>query len=144
MNVSNANFEIKTRLVVLDFECEADVITNILRVTPTETWRKGDTVTREAKNRRHENGWQLRSPADPFTATPEDSVSALLALFPNLEFFRHLPHGSHVQMTCTLYGLKERPFLFLSAAVIRQLSEISADLDVDIYDLSGVEDHDSS
>lgn len=128
--------EIVTRLMVHDFECEATVITELLGVQPTKTWKTGDRVLPQAINVYHQNGGMKESPVDPGRTTPEESVAALLALFPDLSAFARLPRPSEVEVSSTLFGHKERPYFSLSARYLAQLGAIGADLDLDIYDLS--------
>jgi Domain of unknown function (DUF4279) len=138
MSSDSQAYKIVTRLIVLDFECDAQLITATLGVQPTSTWKVGESVHPKAINVHHQNGWMKESPVDRCRTTPEESVGALLPLFPDLSAFTRLPQGSHVQLTLTLYAYKERPYFFLSSRYVAQLAMIRADLDVDIYDLSDV------
>ncbi len=136
MNDDSPIYKIVTRLMVLDFECDAQLITETLGVEPTKTWKTGERVHAKAINVHHQNGWLKKSPVDQFQTTPEESIAALLLLFPDLSAFLRLPPACQVQLTSTLYGYKERPHFFLSSQYVAQLAAIRADLDVDVYDLS--------
>jgi hypothetical protein len=129
-------FTIVTRLMVHDFDCDAGVISEILGVPPTKTWKTGDRVLPAATNVYHQNGWMKESPVDPDRTTPEESVAALLALFPDASVFGRLPRPSQVEVSSTLYGYTERPYFSLGARYLAHLGAIGADLDLDIYDLS--------
>lgn len=136
MAESGPMWEIVTRLNVMSFQEASAEITAIIGVEPTATWREGDLRIPAATIRHKENGWQLRSPVDPHNTTPEQSVASLLALLPNLSVFKRLPQATEVQLTCTIYGLTERPYFYLPHDLILQLAEIGASLDIDPYDLS--------
>ena len=135
METTTSGLEVKVRLVILGFECSSDEISSTLGVAPTQVWRDGETVTPQATNVHHENGWMLRSPVDPQRASAEEAVNALLAQFPSLKAFAALPAAADIQLTCTIYGHDERPGLWLSKDVIARLAQIGASLDVDVYDL---------
>jgi len=59
-------------------------------------------------------------------------------VLPNLDAFSALPPGVDVQLTCTIFGYEERPYLFLSRGSVKRLARIGATLDVDTYDLTSV------
>lgn len=63
----------------------------------------------------------------------------LLDGLPDLTAFRRLPPGVEVQLTCTVYGHGDRPFVFLSADTIAKLGSMGASFDIDTYDLSAAE-----
>jgi hypothetical protein len=127
-------------MVVYGFECDSDVISKTLGVTATDSWRRGERVNPRVINVRHENGWAVHSPADAATSTLESSVAALLSQFSDPDAFQRLPAGSRAQVTCVIYAYKERPIVFLPASLIRRIGEFGADLDIDIYDLTSLED----
>jgi hypothetical protein len=131
-----ALWEIITRLNVVGFTGEASEITAILGLEPTKAWREGDLRDPRATIKHHENGWSLRSPVDPHHTTPDESVAALLALLPDLSAFHRLPAGAEVWLSCTIYGITERPYFYLPTELLAQLASIRAFLDVDIYDLT--------
>jgi len=86
----DTRLEIKVRLPVMNFECPSDEVSDILGVQPSETWTKGQRVTAQATNVHHQNGWMLRSPADPMATTLEEAIGALLSLFPDKTAFARL------------------------------------------------------
>jgi len=133
------SLKVKVRLVVLDFDGPADAITAVLGVPPTTTWRTGERRVPEATILHKQNGWMIRSPADPLTAAPEEAVLQLLARIPDPTAFRRLPPSVEVQLTVTVYGLGDRPFVFLSADTVAKLASMGASLDIDTYDLSAAE-----
>jgi len=103
MNEDAQTYKTVTRLMVHDFECEATSITEILGVQPTKTWKTGDRVLPQAINVYHQNGWMKESPVDPGHTTPEESIAALLALFPDPSAFARLPRRSQVEVSSTLF-----------------------------------------
>lgn len=128
--------EVKTRLLILGFDCAPAAISEVLGVAPTRTWSTGDRVIPQATKLHSENGWVLRSPSDPEHTTPEESIRALLASLPNHSAIEQIRSRGDVQVTCTIYTYKHRPSLFLPPDLMAQLAALGASLDVDIYDLS--------
>ena len=126
----------KVKLMVFGFDAEPAEITAVLGVEPTNAWLKGDAVTSTALNGQPSNGWAKLSPADPDRTTCEEGVRALLSSLPGPETFRALPAGCDVQVTCTLFGYTERPYVYLPRDLLAALAAIGASLDVDVYDLT--------
>ena len=138
-----AAWKISTRLNVVGFSGEASEITRVLRIEPTKTWREGDLRDPKATIKHRDNGWSLKSPVDPHHTTPGESVAALLAVLPDLEAFNRLPTEAEVWLSCTIYGLTERPYFELSAESLAKLASIRASLDVDTYDLTSASEEDT-
>src|SRR5262245_59427029 len=103
MRSDSVESKIVTWLAVWNFDGEAQAITQLLRITPTETWREGDRVHPKAIIVRHERGWKKESPVDPLQTTPEESIAALLNVFPDLTAFQRLPPNSYVELGVALY-----------------------------------------
>jgi Domain of unknown function (DUF4279) len=139
MTVAEPARETRVKLVVYAFEESPDAVTAILGVTPTKTWLAGDPVLQQAVHKQKENGWMLRSPTDPASGDADASVLELIRLFPDTDAFNKLPGAAQVQVTCTLYGYSQRPSMYLSTSAMKALARIGADLDVDVYDLSSIE-----
>lgn len=137
---ASTGLEVKARLLILGFECPAEEITKVVGVVPTQTWRRGDRVSPVATNVHKENAWVLHSPADPHSASPEDAVRALLGTLPSMKAFRSLPDDVEIQLTCTVYGHSERPYVYLPAELVERVGELRASLDIDTYDLTSTED----
>jgi hypothetical protein len=134
-------YKVYCSLRVFDFPETPDVVSQALGVKPTETWRKGDLIDPRWLVRHKEDGWGLDSPHNPSDTEPSKAIEELLRLIPDEKAFQQLPAGCEVQVTCTIYAYRERPFVYLPASLIARLAAISANLDVDIYDLSSL-DHD--
>ena len=120
----------RAKLMVLDFSGSADRIMEVLKVTPTRTWRAGDLVTPRTKHTMKRNGWSLASPAAESSGADE-VVRELLKLFPTLEAFHGLPQDAEVQLTISVLGHKDRPGVFLSKEVMRSIAAAGASLDIE-------------
>ena len=138
-DASDRRREIHAILYVFTTTEAPETITRILGVNPTQTWNAGD-LAGPPGSRRHKKrlGSQIASRSD--RRRPDQAVMTLIDLFPDRAAFRRLPAGAEVQLTCAVYGYRERPGLYLSGTAMAALAEIGANLDVDTYDLSEVED----
>jgi hypothetical protein len=134
--------EANVRLMVLGFHESPENVSKVIGIAPTKAWRAGDPVLDKKENKQPENGWMLNSPVEPKSGDADAAILALVSSFPSPEAFFRLPKGSRVQVTCTLYGYSERPWMYLSNRTLSALAAIGADLDVDIYDLSFSDDSD--
>ena len=54
--------KVKLRLLVSDFSCGPEAISQILGIEPDATWKAGDKVHEQASNLHNENGWLLATP----------------------------------------------------------------------------------
>jgi hypothetical protein len=140
MNDSAGIYKVLTRLRVDGFECDASVITALLDVEPTTTWRAGEREDSRPDNTCHQNAWVKDSPVTPCETTPEASVAALLALFPDVFAFARLPHPARVVVSTTLFGARAGTCFFLSSGFVAQLAVIGADFDLRISDESSEAD----
>lgn len=130
----------KARLIIADFECSPEEITQTLSIYPTKTWLRGETVTPTAKNVHKENGWMIASPCDPLNSTVDVQVDSLISIItPHIEAFAKLPTGVYIELSCIIrvadYG---RPVIGFATNTVRVLAQIGANIDIDIYDLRGI------
>ncbi len=126
----------KVRLTVTDFECSPEEITQILGISPTETWLRGEPVLPKAKNVHHQNGWMIASPCDPMKTNISTQVGSLFSIIePHIEAFAKLPVGTCVDLSCILYVYDCRPVIGFSVDEVKMLARLGASIDVDFYDL---------
>jgi hypothetical protein len=137
MNDGTRIHKVITQLRVDGFECDASVITAILDVEPTMTWRAGEHSEAEADGVRQHSAWMKDSPVIPCETTPAGSIAALLALFPDVFAFARLPHPCRVIVSTTIFGATETVRLFLPSAFVAQLAVMGADFDLHIRDAPG-------
>jgi hypothetical protein len=131
--------EIKVMLAVLGFEGEPETVSRILQMSPTRTWVKGSPVAVGATNVHHQNGWALHSEVFSEMSDVDVAVRQVLDKFSSPHVFEKLPDECEVQLTVTIFALRERPGLWLSPQTTRKMAAVGASLDVDIYDLTSVE-----
>lgn len=132
---SEDRFRIRTRLIIADFECPPEEITEILGINPTKTWLKGQPVTPKAKNTRKENAWELLIDFSPENNTVDAQVESLLSIItPNIEKFANLPSNVDIILSCVIFTRPDGfPVIGFSKKLIKILALINADIDIDLY-----------
>jgi len=131
--------EVRVQLFIKGFRCHPDEVTQVLGISPTETWLKGEPIRKAGGALYRGNGWELKSPTAP-TASPEEQLEALLPLIrPYTKNFRRLPPGSVVDLSCAIYAYddSQRVFLFSTEAV-KALAAIGAPISVAYYDFTNL------
>jgi hypothetical protein len=119
------------RLTGQDFSPEK--VTPLLGVSPTNTWRLGDTVQNTLLKRKHD-GWEFALPVQAVLDL-EAQLCALLDLF---ESRRHSVlevcdrFGLEVEVACAVYVTDEAPIMHLSSRTMRRIATFNANLDIDL------------
>ncbi len=117
----------------MDFEGPADLVTKVLGILPTKTWRKGDP-TPKAGHSEKENGWSVdsgKAPADQLRDIVRRLVASLKGSRAGLAA---LGKNCYVELSLVLYIYgDERPALHLDADTVARLGEFGAHVDVDLY-----------
>jgi Domain of unknown function (DUF4279) len=119
------------RLTGQDFSPEK--VTPLLGVSPTKTWRIGDTVQNTLLKRKHD-GWEFALPLQA-ALDLEAQLCALLDLFESrrdsiLEICERF--GLEVEVACAVYVTDEAPIMHLSPRIMRRIATFNADLDIDL------------
>ena len=124
--------EIKASFLLLGFSCSHESITDALGLQPSECWFKGERIGKATITRK-DNGWRLQSSL-PVSATVEEHaghlmqvMSARAAIIRSMSIDRKL-----LAVAMYIYEL-DRPPIVLPANTIRQLSELGAKFDIDLY-----------
>ncbi|MDX2230510.1 MAG: DUF4279 domain-containing protein [Leptolyngbyaceae cyanobacterium bins.349] len=124
--------------VLTGLDLNPDEITAKTGVIPTKTWRVGDLISPQATIRYQHNGWRLSSQrkfvdfedADDLA----DHVRAVLEqLHVSWQTFVEVGAQFDSEVCCIIYTGGERPAIHFDRAILNQLSELNAELDVDLY-----------
>jgi Domain of unknown function (DUF4279) len=112
-------------------------ITEASGVPSARIWLKGDLVHPKAIITYKQNGWSVASRL-PESAPLQEHVSDLLELLQHRwSVFAELGTRYHAELECIVYAYgNERPAIHLEAEMVRQLSELSVAIDVDLYFVS--------
>jgi hypothetical protein len=110
-----------------------DDITQIVKLSPTRTWRAGDAV-QGTQLRREQDGWALVLPYRD-TYDMEVLIEELLELLGPCEHnivdaARQL--GLKAEISFGVYIKHETPTCFFKAATMKRVIDLGADLDIDL------------
>jgi hypothetical protein len=123
-------------LLIYNFKCEPNEITQILDIVPTETFLKGMKVNPKTINTHHYNGWWLASKLDSNDMDVEKHVQALTAIIESkLDNFKSLPSECQIELSCgiTWNNLDDRPGLHFSSNTIKTLAQIGGTIDIALF-----------
>lgn len=123
--------KVHVRLKIISDALTPEQVSEIVGLKPTKSWRIGDRrgpTTIKEKN----NGWLLESDL-PRDAPLETHVTSLLTrLAPFAERIESLAEENAVEFSCVAYA-KEAPTLNFDKSVLRQIVNLGASLDIDLY-----------
>ncbi len=121
------------------FACEPDEITQMIGLTPTDTWKAGDLRGRSI--RRHEtSGWRLRSRLDEplwIERHVQDVIAQLTPKWPDVVHLC-LQYQAMINCVCSIYDAS--PVIHFGRETIKRVAELNAWIDVDYYDFTGLEE----
>jgi hypothetical protein len=123
--------KVYVRLKIISDALTPEQISNRLGMSPSKSWhagdRRGPTIIKEKCN-----GWVLESDLPP-GAPLEAHVESLLArLAPLSDRIESLAEGNIVEFSCVAYA-KEAPALNFQKSLLRQIVNLGASLDIDLY-----------
>ena len=132
---------IRASLLVRGFDGDPQQITQIVGRSPTRFGRPGDQLvgpTGRATNRTvRQNFWALQSRADPYAPLATHVADIVQQVGDAKSAFARLPKGCTVAILCTIIPEGGLPVLSLDAASMRALSEIGAELELDVISADG-------
>lgn len=129
--------EIKVSINVTDFDCTPEEISKILSIKPSKTWVEGDGVDGLTQLKRKQNGWQLNSRLSCSNSLEKQIQSLIDDISCNKDKFLLLPSKCTVEIACCIYVEDGMPEISISSNLIKEISSISACIDIDIICLSG-------
>lgn len=131
--------DIRVSLDIHGFSCPPEEITELLHVSPTRVWHRGDSIPRTQLLRK-EHHWILDAPGFSKTSLQEQ-LGALLdqtrVVAPRL---LQLPADATTQVYCAVYDSYRTVILGFSAQLVRQIADLHAELNIDYYDMTPTQD----
>jgi hypothetical protein len=136
---SRANWEIKVRLHVIDSPLSHDEITKLVGVKPTRTQIAGNAIPSGTK--KPVKVWTLEAVSDR-SAPLHEHIESLMALMkPATSHLQKISRGASVLLSCVIYDFTRDVALGFSKEAVESLGAMGAEIDIDYYDLSGVDKH---
>jgi hypothetical protein len=128
--------EIIVSLSITKFECSPSEITRILGIMPSKTWKKSDLIDKRALIKYKENGWRVSSSLSKNENLKTHIEDLLQIIIPHKAKFRNLPSFCCIELSCCIYVYHEVPEISFSVSTVKLLSELQAEIDVDLYYLA--------
>jgi hypothetical protein len=128
--------KISVYFTLTDFEIEPDQITTLLGISPYKAWKVGDLARPNTKIREKENGWQLKSNPENSDELESHISSLLEYLKPKWKELIEITNNCYTELSCVIYIEDEIPSIHFDQKIIQQLSELKAEIDVDLYDFT--------
>lgn len=124
---------------IYEFEFSPDKVTELLQMTPTEVRVKGEyrTVGKlQLKIPNKENGWILKSNL-LLTDSVESHLKHLLKkIKEHKQAVVGLTSNYYAEFACGLYFHEINPGIHLDCSLLREISDLNINLDLDMYCLS--------
>jgi len=120
-------------LAVFDFGDNLSVVTDVIGISPTEGWIKGDAMPNHPTAKRNHSRWVLASPL-PKTESVENHVLALvLVLEQRREELGELVRRYSCEIQCALYCEGATAGVQLSPELIGRVARLGLGIDFDLY-----------
>lgn len=122
--------KIAVAFVITGFDCHPDEVSQVIGVSPTDTWQIGDPI-RPPEIRQKSNGWRLRSPLGE-SQHLEPHLRWLLDHLP--DEISELPSTSpwSIDVSCAIVIGEHAPSMTLPRDVLERFARLRADLDIDV------------
>src|SRR5574340_1223427 len=113
---------------------DPEEITNVLGISPTKSWKKGDLISGTTIARKFD-GWILSAAERSDSNEVEEHIKPLLTkLLPLKDRIAEVykEFELEAEINCAVYVTDETPVLYMSAVTLREISELNASVDIDI------------
>jgi hypothetical protein len=127
-----AKTEISAKLIVHGVWAGLEKVLSLAGIVPDSTWRKGDSIQGSAV-KRQDDGFSIKSTIDVGKPLPEHINNVLQRTGPKLKRAERAPDLSiRLAVSMHIYG-GDRPPFRIDARTVRELAELGAEIDVDLY-----------
>lgn len=121
-------------LTLTGLDLDPEQITRRTSISPSKTWRLGEKVDDRSVLRYQHNGWRLTSGLPKQRDLEEHVESVLTQIRSSWSVLTQLGATYDAEMACVVYSYGgDRPPIHLSKGVLRRVSELNADIDIDLY-----------
>jgi Domain of unknown function (DUF4279) len=132
--------QIISSFLLSHFQEEPEEITNLLQITPSQTWKTGDLIHPKSRLLRDHNGWEMKP---DLNKEDKELESQLLSLIERLnrswgklvELTSNDYYCAEISIVINVYG-NDVPAINFSPEVIKKIAEINASIDIDLYVLN--------
>jgi len=119
--------EIKVSFIVTGLDHEPEVITGLLKIDPTETWKIGEPMVPSPIRVHKENGWELASQLDTTTGVGDQVRHLLDKLEPTSDALNSLGEA-YREFSCVIYANDGVPEIHFNHDTLRRIANLGASL----------------
>ena len=105
-------------------------ISNVMKLEPTQSYERGEPVSKNSKLRREESLWVYSPELD---GDLEEKIQFLADTLSKIKSINTVNESSSVEFFCSVVSENGQAHSFLSKAIMRQLSKLDVDLSIEYY-----------
>ena len=125
---------------VSDFDCEPEVISDILGLKPYRTFKKGDLISDKTKNRWKHSSWEYLSSLPRNEPCQDAHIANLVeVMLKKKDAIDKLKEKYEIGINCVGYYYDTNPGFHMSADLINSCSTLGISIDFDLYTVGIIE-----
>jgi hypothetical protein len=128
--------EIIVYLRLLSDNNSPEEISSRIKISSAKSWKQGEK-NQTTKMLYQENGWEIKSNLGDEIDVVKKIVDVLSLIEPYKKEINLLKENWDVEIACVIYYSEPSPPLNFDASLLRQIGEVGASLDIDIYNIEG-------
>ena len=125
---------------VSDFDCDPEVISDILGLKPNRSFKKGDLISDKSKNRWKHSSWEYLSSLPRNEPCQDAHISNLVeVMLKKKDAIKKLKEKYEIGINCVGYYHDANPGFHMSADLINSCSTLGISIDFDLYTVGIIE-----
>jgi hypothetical protein len=126
--------KIRVSLAIRGFRGNPSKITDLLKIQPHESWRKGEVIPNSPVKRKY-SCWTIAASLKRYSYNVEDYVKDIIKkIAPVKNKIKRIPGANlELEIWIDLYPEASMPGIVLSKSTLRFLADIGAEVDCDLY-----------
>lgn len=118
--------EISVEFILTGLELNPEEITNLLKISPTSTWKLGDLIGKSILGHEH-NGWSLKSNLENSVDLEEHIIYVLQKLQPSWQKLVDICYQYDAEISCVIYSYEaQAPAIHFDKDIIGRVAELNA------------------
>lgn len=118
--------EISVEFILTGLELNPEEITDLLKISPTSTWKLGDLIGKSILGHKH-NGWSLKSNLENSVDLEEHITYVLQKLLPSWQKLVDICYQYDAEISCVIYSYEaQAPAIHFNKDIIRRVAELNA------------------
>ena len=125
---------------VSDFDCDPKVISDILGLKPSRSFKKGDLISDKSNHRRKFSSWEYLSSLPRSEPCQDAHISNLIeVMLKKKDAIKILKEKYEIGINCVGYYHDANPGFHMSAELINSCSTLGISIDFDLYTVGIIE-----